>query len=297
MVMGLPSQACGGGVRPVTAPYLSVLLPTYRQPAMLLLTLRDLAGQVYPRDRWELVVLDDGSRDPSALIAVAAFAANVPLTLHRMPLGGCYSHAKLFNEMLRLTSPGAEVFVHVEDVRVRSDFLAQHAKWHGGPGLRLVTGAMFEAPQESYERESCSRWNLMRMSGVESCAYECCFQSVFAKSMSYSTQLRELLSAPSAGGPFDAAMTGWGYQETEFAYRAALAGASCIYDLACGVYHPSHSTRDEDEYRKVDRARLKRHGTNANVRYLCLKHGISALPGWKVGVPTACEETPCTASR
>lgn len=266
---------------------LSVLLPTYRQPEALVLTLRDLQQQDYPSDSWELVIVDDGSRDASSQLALASIADDIAVTLKRSPLGGTYSHAALFNELLRLADPASQVFVHLEDVRLCPDLLRQHAKWHTGSSLRLVSGPMCEGQRETFSAEECDRWELMAMSGVTAPAYRCCFQAVFAKSMSYSVALRDVLTEPRAPGPFDEAMTGWGYHETEFALRASRTGAICIYDTACGVYHPPHHQRDEHDYRSIDRASAQEAGTKANVEYLCQKHGLDRLPDWEVGVPLA----------
>jgi len=267
-------------------PKLSVLLLTYRQPEILLLTLRDLGAQDYPADAWELVVLDDGSRDSSAELAVSQLSPDIAITVRRMRAGGTYSLASASNELLRLADRSSEAFVHVEDVRLKGDFLRQHAKWHVSEAREaLVTGPMCEGPAESFDPTACIRWPLMEMSGVTSDAYRCCFQAVFAKSMSYSKRLRDMLTPPGGSGPFDTTMTGWGYQETEFAFRAQQAGMACIYDTACAVYHPNHSARDESFYRGFDRAMLKSSGTARNSAYICSKHGLERFPEWRVGVP------------
>jgi GT2 family glycosyltransferase len=266
---------------------LSVLLPTYRQPEALVLTLRDLQQQDYPPEAWELVILDDGSRDATSQLALASVANDIAVTLKRSPRGGTYSHAALFNELLRLADPATQVLVNVEDARLRPDLLRQHAKWHTDSSLRLVSGPMYEGPKETFEAETCDRWKLMEISGVTASAYRCCFQAVFAKSMSYSAALRDALTEPSAAGPFDEAMTGYGYHENEFALRASLAGATCIYDTTCGVYHPLHHQRDERDYRGIDRTSAQKAGMQANVDYLCDKHGLDRLPDWEVGIPLA----------
>lgn len=265
-------------------PHLSVLLPTYRQPEILILTLRDLARQAYPTESWELVVMDDGSRDASAQLPFASFTNDVPVTVHRVPSGGRYRHAAVFNELLRLAAPGTHAFVHVEDARLRPDFLRQHAKWHTGGQAKLVTGPMCEGPAETFEPASCFRWDLMSRAGRVQ-AYRCCFQAVFAKSMSYPAPLRDALTEQGAAGPFDEAMTGWGYHETEFALRASANGAVCVYDTACGIYHPTHQDRDERDYRSIARESARQAGTAQNIEYLCRKHGLDGLPDWEVGVP------------
>lgn len=266
-------------------PRISVLLPTFRQPEILLLTLRDLQAQDYPDDAWELVILDDASRDASAQVALATLPNRLAVTMRRRTNGGAYSHAALFNEMLRLADPGSEVFIHVEDVRLRSDFLSQHAKWHTRSEPVLVNGPMCEAPTETFAPDACSRWALMEMSGVRCAAYRCCFQAIFAKGMSYSRGLKDALDEPSGRGPFDDGMTGWGYHEVEFAFRAQNAGALCIYDVSCGVYHPPHNARDEAGYRKLKSEALRADGSARNIDYMCRKHGLSELPEWEVGIP------------
>ena len=69
--------------------------------------------------------------------------------------------------------------------------------------------------------------------------------------------IAKLKDQADGAGPFDDHMTGWGYHETEFAYRAEAAGAACVYDIDCGVYHPAHNPRDEVEYRGVHRTRYR----------------------------------------
>lgn len=266
-------------------PRLSVLLPTYRQPEVLLLTVRDLVGQDYPKDLWDLVLLDDGSRDGSSEIALRVLSQDIPVTLRQLPRGGTYSHAQLFNELLRLASPSSSVLVHVEDVRVRSDFLRQHAKWHLTKDMFLVTGPMCEGDIETFKPSACNRWALMQMGGVTSKAYRCCFQAIFAKSMSYPGTLLQALKDSGDPEAFDTSMRGWGYHEIDFAFRAERAGATCVYDVTCAVYHPVHSRRDEIDYRGINRGDVQSVGENQNIEYLCTKYGLTRLPDWKIGEP------------
>ena len=43
-----------------TPPFFSVIVPTYRRPERLAACLRALAGLDYPRERFEVIVVDDG---------------------------------------------------------------------------------------------------------------------------------------------------------------------------------------------------------------------------------------------
>lgn len=267
-------------------PHLSVLISTYRQPGILVKTLRDLGNQTVPSDTWELILLDDGSGDGSAEIAMTAVPDDVPVVIKRVPQNyrENYAHAELFNELLRLSDTETDRFVHVEDVRVRSDFLAQHAKWHDEEGLTLVTGPLCESDTETFDPAACERWKLMKMSGEKVDAYRCGFRSIWAKSMSYSRELVSRLS--DRNGPFDEEMSDWGYHEIEFAYRAETeADARCVYDVGCAVYHPPHNSRDEREYRDINREQRTEAGEAQNAQYICEKHGLSENADWPVGEP------------
>jgi GT2 family glycosyltransferase len=145
---------------------------------------------------------------------------------------------------------------------------------------------MCEGPAETFEPTACSRWKLMKGTEKSVRAYSCCFQAVFAKSMSYTRAMSESLAETGQSGPFDERMEGWGYHETEFAFRARQNGVKCIYDVDCAVYHPSHNPRDEMTYRNIDRNIVVRSGTARNIEYFCRKHRLTELPPWEIGVPT-----------
>lgn len=68
-------------------PFLSIIIPTRNRPLQLAACLEALAEQNYPRDRFEVIVVDDGSRSP--LDAVAdPFHFPIQLTLLRQTNAG-----------------------------------------------------------------------------------------------------------------------------------------------------------------------------------------------------------------
>ena len=56
-------------------PFMSVVAPHHERPGLLGATVGSLAALDYPADRFEVVLLDDGSRSPAALEALAALEA------------------------------------------------------------------------------------------------------------------------------------------------------------------------------------------------------------------------------
>ena len=62
------------------APDFSIIIPTYNRPTQLRWCLNALTGLEYPRDRFEVIVVDDGSVVPVADVATS-FCQRVDLTL------------------------------------------------------------------------------------------------------------------------------------------------------------------------------------------------------------------------
>src|SRR5262245_46690597 len=65
-----------GSVMP-TLPTVSIIVPTYNRKDLLGETLDSLAQQTYPSDRFEVIIVDDGSTDGTEAIAAKTF----PFTL------------------------------------------------------------------------------------------------------------------------------------------------------------------------------------------------------------------------
>jgi hypothetical protein len=73
--------------RPLPEPRLSVVIPTLDRPEELTLCLEGFAAQSAPRDRFEVVVVDDGSLADVSSVA-ARFTDVLRLRIHRQPNAG-----------------------------------------------------------------------------------------------------------------------------------------------------------------------------------------------------------------
>ena len=67
----------------MSQPTFSVIVPTHNRATQLGECLQALAAQDYPRDLWEVIVVDDGSAAPPTA-TVERFCAALPLTLWRL---------------------------------------------------------------------------------------------------------------------------------------------------------------------------------------------------------------------
>lgn len=98
-------------------PFLSVIVPACQAETILADTLRSLVASNLPRERWELIVVDDASIDDTAIVA-AAYADTV-LRLSGRPHGPAYARNRAF-EVARgdiLVFVDADVLVHTNALR------------------------------------------------------------------------------------------------------------------------------------------------------------------------------------
>lgn len=265
-------------VSAIELPYVTVYSITYRQKQILRQTLSDLFGQTYPVSRYEIVVLDDGSNDGTLeLLYLLASRSPVPMKILSVDHEADYLSAKRFNQCVASASPLTDVFVHVEDVIVRPDFIWQHVKWHMQSVPSLVSGAMFEGEIVTWDLAASDPDR--RYLAPNADPVECDFQAAWAKSLSYTRAMMASIWQEPYDRPFDERMTGWGYHEVEFAWRMLQAGVHIIYDPAAGVFHPPH-VREAERLRGFDRASVMEEGESKNIDYLCRKHGLSGLDEW-----------------
>ena len=119
---------------------LSVIVPVHQASAILADTLDALANSDFPRERWELIVVDDASTDDSSLIG--ARYADTIVRLPGRPKGPAYARNRGF-EVAR-----GEIVVFIDsDVRVHPDTLSSFvACFEREPEVAAVFGSYDDDP-------------------------------------------------------------------------------------------------------------------------------------------------------
>jgi glycosyltransferase involved in cell wall biosynthesis len=124
------------------APFLSVIVPAHQGAAFLPQTLGALAASDLPRDRWELIVVDDASTDATG--AIAGDWADRVVTLPAPAHGPAFARNRGVE-----ASRGEWVAFIDADVRVHPDTLRKMTEAIAAtPGLDAVFGAYDEAPPD-----------------------------------------------------------------------------------------------------------------------------------------------------
>jgi len=122
-------------------PLLSVIVPAYQAAALLPDTLGALAASDLPRNRWELIVVDDASTDATA--AVAAQWADGVVTLPSPAHGPGFARNAGVD-----TSRGAWLVFIDADVRVHSDTLRRFVEAiEAHPEMDALFGAYDDTPE------------------------------------------------------------------------------------------------------------------------------------------------------
>src|SRR5262245_53142880 len=129
----------------MSQPYISVVVPTYNRAASLRRLLNALEGQTYPVERFEVVVVDDGSTDGTRE-AVRRMHMSFTLRLVEQAHGGP-SAAR--NRGVQAAIGELIVFVD-DDVVPAPDLLDEHARSHALGSDLVVIGPM--SPPKNWQR-------------------------------------------------------------------------------------------------------------------------------------------------
>ena len=258
----------GTGPQPTTVPYndwkrvdlpplgaftpamgVSVVIPYFDEQVALGRTLAALERQTYPRDLFEVIVVDDGSPEP--LLS----PAHTPLDLtvvHQEDRGFGLSRAR--NNGVRGAKHGIIVFLDA-DMLAESEFLTAHARWHHQVSDVVTQGLFSRVCVDGLQAEAIrTRSGSIR----ELLAHP--FQPPWMEGLmgrtndltSRSDALFRVASGGNLGigraffdavGGFDESFVKYGVEDTEFVYRAQTRGALLVPVRDAFAWHQGE--RDE----------------------------------------------------
>lgn len=116
---------------------LSVVIPTYNRPELLRRVLEALCRQTLPRDRFEVLVVDDGSPQPLDDLA-AGFSPRLPVRFLRKPNSGLASTRNFGAAQAR----GDVLLFLDDDIVACPEFLAEHLRVHEAEDRVVALGAL-----------------------------------------------------------------------------------------------------------------------------------------------------------
>jgi glycosyltransferase involved in cell wall biosynthesis len=201
---------------------LSVVMPTYRQTYCLRWTLRSLAGQTIPPDRFEVIVVDDGAAEDEVAAVVADAGKDYPITLVRNEVNLGRSAAR--NRGIQRASGDVVVFLDA-DSYTHPRLLERHERYHAtAAGPAVLLGSRIEPSLANVRRlltgETGIDWlaselDIRTAFGVHRPDYVSAAPWLYAYTHNMSAPLADVRAI----GGFDEQFLGWGYEDTELVYR------------------------------------------------------------------------------
>lgn len=211
-------------------PYISVIIPTHNRVKSLRATLRSLLEQTYPRGEYEIIVVDDGSQDGTAIL-LEELAGQGELFFHRQRQAG---PAAARNAGARLARGQVLVFTD-DDCLPQPGWLAAFAESYASEGKPAAVGGRIDNLDDGH-------W-LHRF-----------FKLQDTQHLSYRESPRLFLDTANASyrrdvfwevGGFDESFPLPGAEDFDLGYRFVLAGHNLeINTQAVIVHNASTSVRD-----------------------------------------------------
>ena len=258
----------------------SVIVPYYAAPEALGRTLATLEGQTYPRDLFEVVVVDDGS--PTPLERPRSTPLNVKV-VHQDDRG--FGLARARNTGVQAAAHEVLLFLD-GDMLVEAGWVQAHARWHhivsdgvtigfrahvsvdgvDAGTIRNRPGTLKEMFAGRRVEMSWVERHMTRTDDLTSTADDP-FRVVVGANLGVRRNFYELV------GGFDESFTQWGMEDTEFGYRAYTRGGLLVPVRDAFGWHQGPWA--EDRERKRNSLRLQRAKTTH----------LIAHPGFRAEVP------------
>jgi glycosyltransferase involved in cell wall biosynthesis len=121
------------------APFVSIIVPTYNRPKELKLCVDALLNVEYPMDKYEIIIIDDGSREDNSLMIKEYLKFNKRVVYFFQKNGG---PAKARNKGISLSKGKIIIFID-DDVIVRKDLIKRHLAHYENNLIGGVGGQIF----------------------------------------------------------------------------------------------------------------------------------------------------------
>lgn len=220
-------------------PLVSIVIPTFRRPAVLRETLEALSKLDYPRERFEVIVIDDGSDDETPEVVNVAQTKLPNLSYNYQTNSGV---AKARNQGARLAKGDILVF-NDDDILVEPDNIQKHIRHLSEFGKCLVCGHWEFAPEltEYLESTSFGRYriameNWYKSENGKKFLRDNCYECETVSGQNFSIRKKDFWSI----GGFDEEFPFAGYEDHEFTRRAIKAGYKFIYDYDLNFFNNDH---------------------------------------------------------
>ena len=233
----------------------SVIIPTYNRSKLLGYTLAALARQTLPPERFEVIVVDDGSSDDSRVVAEAYQDVINVRYVYQEDLG--FRVAKARNEGILRAS--AEICVFIDSgVLLHTGSLRAHLLSHERDERAVVCGYVYGFNQDNEDAERISRMVSVDDADASIAAFEASKQFVDVRERFYrkygdhfgylpapwvvfwTCNVSVRRSPVMRVGMFDERYVSWGVEDIDLGYRLYHSGCHFMLNRAASALHYPH---------------------------------------------------------
>lgn len=220
-------------------PFVSIIVPSFRRPQVLRLTLRALSRLDYAADRHEIIVVDDGSGDETPEVVRAARAECERVRYHEQPNSGV---ATARNNGARMARGENLIFID-DDIIVDPDFITRHllamrkfdrcfvnGEWEFTPELEAALG------ESSFGRFRVKIEEWVKQGEAKTPLHGSYVETTTATAQNLGVRAEDYRRIDG----FDEQFPYAGREDEEFAIRAAAAGIRFVRDLDLRVLQNDH---------------------------------------------------------
>ena len=244
----------------------SVVVPCHEAPRALVLTLAALERQTYPRELFEVVVVDDGSEPP-----LTRPASPLDLRVVRQRRRG-FGLARARNRGVRAAMHDVIVFLD-GDLLAEAELLAAHARWHHAVADALTLGFCryvavdgvragdVRHPPGSLadllaERPHDPPWTERHMARTDdlTVSRDDLFRAVVGNNLGMRRAFVEEV------GGFDESFDRYGWEDTEFGYRVQARGGLLVPERAALAWHQGRFELNQRPGKRCDLAAQRTKG-------------------------------------
>ncbi len=220
-------------------PQVSIIIPVYNDTAGVLRLLSSCEYLTYPRELLEIIIVDDGSKEPVEKI-LSQVTFDLPLkTLRQEPNRG---RAAACNRGAEQAKGDVLLFID-SDMEVSPDLVLNHLAGYEYRGCVATRGEYYSAPFVKKNRwfkyldnpdRGPRKWARQAEPGAA-----LPFQFILTGNFSIKREVFEKLDG------FDENITAYGGEDTEFAYRLSRSGlGKVVYCPEAVTYHHHHGFKE-----------------------------------------------------
>lgn len=232
----------------------SVIIPYYQTHAATLgMTLATLERQTYPRDMFEVIIVDDGSDPPLERPLDTALDVKV-VRQERRGFG-----------LARARNNGARAAVHDllifldSDVMLEPNWMAAHARWHHVVSDALTFGPYPYVAMDDIDLDTIRRWRgSLKELFLDSLKTDASTQGYMIRTNNLISRADDMFKVMPGGnlgiskwfyelvGGYDESFKRWGMEDSEFIYRAYIQGGLLAPDPDAFTWHQGASVEDTE---------------------------------------------------